>query len=168
MSATPPDPTTPGNVCYSIRMPRPLWIGLATTVLIVVSLGLRVGLPMYRQHIAVAEVERLGGVVFTQPCGPEWLESLLYKIDQDLGDRLVIVSGVCLEGRPMTDESLDHLVWLSDLEELLLSHTEMTDARLARLKNLKNLKKVSLDQCPVTDAGVADLQKALPSLTVRR
>jgi hypothetical protein len=168
MSTTAPNLAPVESRPFSIRLPRPLWIGVATAVVIVVSLGLRVGLPIYRQHAAVAEIERLGGMVFTEPCGPEWLEPLLYNIDQDLGDQLVTVTSVCLEGRPVRDDTLDHLVWLSDVKELRLNLTEMTDARLARLKELRNLKRVDLVQCPVTDAGVADLQKALPGLTVNR
>jgi hypothetical protein len=143
-------------------------MGLATVVVIVVSLAMRVGLPMYRQHVAVAEIERLGGMVFYAPSRPEWLESLLYRIDQDLGDRLVVVSSVCLDGRTVTDSTLDHLAWLRELQELRLNRTEMTDARLARLKQLTNLKVIYLRQCPVTDAGVDDLEKTLPCLTVRR
>jgi len=149
-------------------MPRPLWIGLAAAVVIVVAVGLRVGLPIYRGQVAVAEVERLGGWAFTEPCGPEWLASLLYEIDQDLGDRLVTVSSVCLEGRPVTDKTLEQLSWLSGLKDLRLNQTGTTDAGLAHLHRLTNLQRIDLANCPVTDSGVADLQRALPGLTVRR
>jgi hypothetical protein len=168
MSTAAPNPAPAESRRFPLRVPRPLWIGIAAAVVVVISLGLRVGLPIYRQQVAIAEIERVGGVVFTQPCGPEWLESLLYGIDQDLGDRLVTVSAVCLDGRPVTDRTLERLLWLGDLQELMLNRTEMTDARLARLQQLKTLKKISLAKCPVTDAGVADLQKALPGLTVHR
>jgi Leucine Rich repeat len=168
MSTTGPNPPPPGRRRLSIRVPRPLWIGVAAAVVIVVAVGLRVGLPMYREHVAVAEVERLGGWAFTEPWGPEWLASLLYDIDQDLGDRLDTVSSVCLEGRPATDKTLEQLSWLSGLKELRLNQTKITDAGLARLHRLTNLKRIDLAHCPVTDTGVADLQKALPGLTVRR
>jgi hypothetical protein len=168
MSASDPDPLPSEARRLSICVPRPLWIGLATVVVIIGSVGLRVGLPLYRAQLAAAEVERLGGLVFAQPCGPEWLESLLYRVDQDLGDRLVTVTGVCLEGRPATDNTLDHMSRLSGLQELMLNQTAVTDAGLARLHRLTNLKRIHLANCPVTDTGVAELQKALPGLTVHR
>jgi hypothetical protein len=168
MSTTGPNPPPSERRRFAIRMPRPLWIGVAAAVVIVVALGLRVGLPIYREHVAVAEVERLGGWAFTEPWGPEWLASLLYDIDQDLGDRLVTVSSVCLDGRPATDKTLEQLSWLSGLENLRLNRTEVTDAGLARLHRLTNLKRIYLANCPVTDAGVAELQRALPGLTVHR
>jgi hypothetical protein len=168
MSTTEPNPAPAKSRCLSIRLPRPLWIGLATVVVVVVSLAMRVGLPIYREQVAAAEVERLGGLAFGEPCGPAWLESLLYKIDQDLGDRLVTVSSVCLEGRPATDKTLEQLSWLSSLKDLRLNQTEITDAGLAHLHGLTNLQQIDLANCPVTDAGVAALQKALPGLTVHR
>ena len=42
----------------------------------------------------------------------------------------------------------------------------MTDAGLEHLKGLKNLKKLYVWQTPVTDAGVAKLKEALPTVTV--
>ena len=53
MSAT--DPTLPELRRFSIRLPRPLWIGLAAIVLVVVAVGLRVGVPIYRQQVALWE-----------------------------------------------------------------------------------------------------------------
>jgi hypothetical protein len=42
----------------------------------------------------------------------------------------------------------------------------VTDAGLAHLKALTNLTQLSLDGTQVTDAGVADLRKALPKCKV--
>jgi hypothetical protein len=50
MSPTPPKP---GH--HSIRLPRPLWIGVATGVLVIVALSLRFGIPTYRQRAAIGE-----------------------------------------------------------------------------------------------------------------
>src|SRR5262245_6476235 len=58
---------------FSIRLPRPLWIGLAAAMLILIAFGLRFGLPIYRQHAALQEIKRLGGIVYTVPAGPAWL-----------------------------------------------------------------------------------------------
>ncbi len=42
----------------------------------------------------------------------------------------------------------------------------MTDAGLKELKNLKALTSLNLRETQVTNAGVKDLQKALPNCTI--
>jgi hypothetical protein len=58
MAAT--DPMTSEPRRYSIEMPRPLWIGVATIVLIVASVGLRIGIPIYRQELAIQKLTDYG------------------------------------------------------------------------------------------------------------
>jgi len=67
------DSVTPEPRRFSIRLPRPLWIAMATFAVVVVTVGLRLGVPIYRQQVAVREIELLGGTVRTLPRGPEWL-----------------------------------------------------------------------------------------------
>jgi hypothetical protein len=43
----------------------------------------------------------------------------------------------------------------------------VTDAGLKELAALKGLQKLDLRRTQVTDAGVAELQEALPTLTIR-
>jgi hypothetical protein len=59
MSAT--DPVAPKPRRFSIRLPRPLWPGVAAVVLVVVALGLQFGVPIYQQHVAVREITEIGG-----------------------------------------------------------------------------------------------------------
>ncbi|MSR60667.1 MAG: hypothetical protein EXS05_24010 [Planctomycetaceae bacterium] len=66
-----PDPLEP--VGRSCKLPRPLWLFLATLALVVVSLGLIFGWPMFRQRSAINAVENAGGVLETRRDGPEWL-----------------------------------------------------------------------------------------------
>ena len=49
---------------------------------------------------------------------------------------------------------------------LSLIGTKITDAGLLRLKRLTKLQRLVLDFTKVTDAGVADLQKALPNCKI--
>ena len=49
---------------------------------------------------------------------------------------------------------------------LSLIGTKITDAGLLRLKRLTKLQRLVLDFTKVTDAGVADLQKALPDCKI--
>ncbi len=49
---------------------------------------------------------------------------------------------------------------------LYLSDTKVTDVGLKELVNLKNLSSLSLSLTQVTDAGVAELKKALPKCDI--
>jgi internalin A len=51
---------------------------------------------------------------------------------------------------------------LTQLRELFLNQTQLTDSELASLKELTQLKALWLTDTKVTDTGVANLQKALP------
>lgn len=161
-----PTSAAPGR--FSIRLPRPLWIGLAAIVLTVAAVGLGVGIPIYRQQVAVREIEELGGWVFTAPRTPEWLYEFLCRIDQDLGERSDVVVSVCLDQKGATDGTLYRVSSLTDLKELRLNGTQVTDTGLAHLQGLKKLERLSLHSTHVTDTGVAALQRALPGLIIDR
>jgi hypothetical protein len=74
----------------------------------------------------------------------------------------------------VTDEVLKELNVLTNLRYLSLKHTKVTDDGLKELKNLEKLRelilrsaknvkpRLGLTETPVTDAGVAELQRALP------
>ena len=136
---------------FSIRPPRPLWIGLATAVLSLAAVGFHVGLPIYRQHLVIRDVERLGGRVVTLPRGPDWLRDRIGSQRMKLFDAVVAIH---LRDSQATDELLGRLRWLPGLESLALSHTDVSDAGLAQLKGLRNLKRLWLANTHVTDAGL--------------
>ncbi len=73
-----------------------------------------------------------------------------------------------LEKTGITDAGLAHLRGLGRLEYLNLYGTDVTDAGLEHLKSLDGLRKLYLWQTKVTDRGVADLQEALPEMTIVR
>jgi len=61
------------------------------------------------------------------------------------------------------------LVTLKELDQLLyldLSETQITDAGLEHLDGLKQLQKLSLNRTQVTDEGVKKLQQALPNCQI--
>src|SRR5665213_2074561 len=62
---------------FSTWLPRPFWIGVAAVGLIILAIGLGIGVPMYRQHSAILEIQRLGGFVETNFGGPNWLRDLV-------------------------------------------------------------------------------------------
>src|SRR5258708_32887213 len=103
-----PNSAPPDSSRLSIRPPRPLWIALATVVLVVVGAGLRIGLPIYRQQVAIREIERVGGRVEMQAGGPEWLRGHLSVDLQKFLDEVVAIN---LTNEKVTDATLAHLRW---------------------------------------------------------
>ena len=70
-----------------------------------------------------------------------------------------------------TDIELKHLTGMADVlaeeVELTFSHSQITDVGLKELAKMKNLVLLDLEKTQVTDAGVAELKKALPNCTIR-
>ena len=74
-----------------------------------------------------------------------------------------------LAGTKVTDAGLVHLKELKSLTFVSLSGTAVTDAGLVHLKELNSLTAIRLQGAKnVTDAGVADLRKALPKCQITR
>jgi len=142
---------------------------------------------MYRRHIAIKEIERLGGGIVTEHVGPEWLRSWvdnrrirsLYKVtsvglfDSRITDASLVylnelpeVQAIDLEHTPITDDGLRHLKGLTELRELNLMHTNVTDAGLVHLKGLRNLELLALWKTRVTKTGVREMEDAVPGLRV--
>ena len=69
-----------------------------------------------------------------------------------------------------SDIEIKHLTRIADLmtEEvhLYFGHSQITDVGLKELAKMKNLGSLELDKTQVTDAGVAELQKALPNCDI--
>src|SRR5262249_11425215 len=71
-----------------------------------------------------------------------------------------------LGGSKVTDAGLKELNGLKELQRLSFS-SRMTDTGLKELAGLKSLQTLTLDQTTqVTDAGVRELQKALPNCKI--
>ena len=60
-----------------------------------------------------------------------------------------------------------HLKGLTSLWKRVLDGPHVTDSGLVRLKGLTKLKGLNLSFAQVTDAGVAELRKALPNCEIR-
>jgi hypothetical protein len=57
---------------------------------------------------------------------------------------------------------------LTELQQLTLAHTQVTDSGLAHLKGMDRLRLLTLTHTRVTDADVAELQIALPGLRIEK
>jgi hypothetical protein len=160
-----PNPTPPNSRRFPIRLQRPLSIGLATAALVVAAVGLHVGVPMYQEHVALCEIERLRGQMIRRDSGPAWLRRWLHDEYRYLYD---LPNSVSFQGTAVTDNDLVILRRLPSLQGLLLRDTQVTDAGLVHLKRMTHLKFINLERTQVTDAGIADLKTSLPALTVKR
>jgi hypothetical protein len=81
------DPTTLAPRRFSLRLPRLLWIGLLTAALVVVAVGLGIGMPVYRQHVAWVELERLGaGIGHQQSVTSNFLRRVGYSYAEEFND----------------------------------------------------------------------------------
>ncbi len=150
------DPIVPETRRFSIPLPSPLWIGLATGILVVVAIGLQLGIPVYRQQVVIQEIERLGGSVLTEPFGPEWLRSWMGGEWMMLVDT---VNEVYLNGSAATDATLGYLSCLTGLMNLWLNETNVTDAGLVHLNGFRSLQHLALINTQVTDAGLEHLAR---------
>jgi len=160
----------------------------AMAVLIVTG-GLLVGIPAYRQQIAVAEIERLSGNVEARPRGPKWMRDLIGEkrmlafdevIEVKLRDtraidgtlvyvgRLAGLQRLWLANTRLTDAGLLHLISLTSLQELSLAETSVTDAGLLQLRALPRLRWLYLGKTQITSAGAAELERVLPELMIFR
>ena len=82
--------------------------------------------------------------------------------------RMTQLETLDLYGTKITDKGLAQVKGLTSLRQLALGNNpKMTDEGLAQLKGLTNLRELDLRQTEVTDAGVEDLQKALPKVKIR-
>jgi hypothetical protein len=73
---------------------------------------------------------------------------------------------VFLSRTAVTDAGLAYLSGLTSLQELFLDGTAVTDGGLVHLHGLTRLNMLRLANTKVTDAGVAELQRALPYLSI--
>jgi hypothetical protein len=146
---------------FSIWLPRPLWIGLASIVLVVVAVGLQFGLPIYRQQMAIRAIERVGGRIDgVKLRGPDWLRKRLGDERMKLFNE---VTAVDLYRSRATDVTLSEIRGLSGMQRLNLVNANVTDAGLVNLKGLAELRLLLVSGTRVTDAGLVHL-KGLTSL----
>jgi len=187
MGTAPANPIPSEPRRFEIRLPRPLWIGLVAAVIAVASVALRIGLPIYRQRLAIQELNRAYAHMLTNERGPRWLRRWLGTKRMRCYDEIVqvMVSGqhaddalvsnfsslknlrwVVLNEGHVTDAGLMQLRGISTLETLEIESPWITDAGLQHLRGLSKLSRLRVRGTQITDEGVADLQRALPGLTI--
>jgi hypothetical protein len=154
----------------SMRLPRPLWILLATVVLVVVAAGLRIELPLYWRQAAVREIERLSGQISYERTGPDWLRNLIGEERMSAFDGIEYVrfppdeptyhsrfSGYYsgrvpwTTGPTVSDAALSCLAGVPDLKQLDLEWTNVSDAGMIHVARLHHLEELLLEGTDVSD-----------------
>jgi hypothetical protein len=180
------DPISRESRQFSIRLPQPIWIGLATIVLIFAAVVLELVVPNMRKQAAVREIERLGGTIEMDRGGPAWFRDWwddpkrispfdeVVKVDMridevsdsDLKPLRVLsrLKKLQLNGSQITDAGLSVLSGLARLQSLDLSDTRITEAGLAQLKGMIHLEHLELPGLKLTEQGLKELC-SLPYLT---
>lgn len=153
---------------------------VATVVLVVLAVALPVGVPIWRQQVLLRRIERLGGLYYTNPRGPEWLRqwigeermAALDDVDRvsldyshDLTDaglvqlqQLSKLEALSLLDTHISNDGLVHIARLTRLRDLDLVGTSVSDRGLVYLRGLTSLELLDLDRTGVTDSGLKHLK----------
>ena len=94
------------------------------------------------------------------------LKKLGAKIERDELRKVIHVKFERASRSRITDVGLVHLKGLTSLKELRLPK-QITDAGLVHLKGLTKLESLDLSRTKITDAGIAELQQALPNCKIK-
>lgn len=83
-------------------------------------------------------------------------------------EQLSNLAELYLSDTNLTDAGLVHLSGLARLEVLDLSYTDVTDKGITALVSLTSLRRINLRGTSVSDEGVAEMQRKRPTLAVDR
>jgi len=127
------------------------------------------------RYAPLAAVLDAGGVIDTIQRGDEILlaagvtATAFSDADLEKLAGFTSVGYLRLDATKITDAGLAHLKGLTNLRELFVGNPQITDEGLVHLKTLKGLTVLDLHGADmVTDVGIADLEKALPNLEVKK
>jgi hypothetical protein len=162
-----------------------LWIFVATIVLAIAGVALQFGLRVHRQHVAIREIDRLGGAIRMRNTAPLWLKRLMGDsaktvfneaydagfLETELQDadlrhfaELTELEGFAISESQISDAALVHIEGLTRMEAVLIWEPRLTDDGLTHLRRMKMLKEIDIGSEHITDAGLEHL-KSLPRLT---
>jgi hypothetical protein len=78
------------------------------------------------------------------------------------------VRALHLDGTHRADVVLSQIERLTGIKHVSLTYSDVSDEGLAHLKGLDELERLDVRNTKVTEAGVADLERALPGLAIQR
>ena len=101
---------------------------------------------------------RNGGIGFWTGYTVSILTVRLHDVDLDCLDRLTQLRELGLGKTKVTDSGLRNLRNLTKLKELYLVETKITDAGMMNLQQLRKLQSLNLGDTKVTDGGLINLK----------
>jgi hypothetical protein len=138
-----------------MRVPHPLSLFLVTVLLVLLGLGLRFGVPIYRQQLSMQQIRRLGGEVTTSEYGRAWLVS---HLPNGCVDALGTACKVHLANPEVTDAETVILEPLTNLRFLSLHGTQVSDSGLACLGRMSSLEDLDLSRTQITEVGLRNIE----------
>ncbi len=122
------------------------------------------------QRDAVVAIENAGGVVrydwewpAGEPWAPQWLVDL---VGVPYFGNVIVVE--FYSSSTTADATVAQVGRLTELRDLDLHLLNVSDADLAHLKGLTKLSQLYLSATGATEAGVREIQRALPRLKINR
>jgi hypothetical protein len=148
------------------RHTRFFWLMLATIALLASAGALTLWLPYHQRQAVIAEIESRGGSVARRPGGPRWLRQYF-----DPGQLTVFdeVMGIDFMHAEFSDDDMDLLVELPEIQALSIYAPSLTDAGFLKLKELKGLHSLMMVNCPqVSPEALKELVALRPHLQIMR
>lgn len=94
-----------------------------------------------------------------EPCGPAWLRNLIGdEFFQHVAEVQLIGTNVYTGRVPISEEALTHITSVRELEGLILTTTDTSDADLEQIGKLRSLQYLLILNGPITDAGLVHLR----------
>ena len=114
--------------------------------------------PFYRQHVAVQQIEKLGGRVVTTHGDPRWIWWLIGGKSLRIFEQATVVN---LRQTTIQDDDLILLRNLNRLQRLNLNETRITDDGVRHLERLTGLKALDLSGTQITGKGLEHLHSLM-------
>ena len=146
------EPAKPRRRWLQFRLRSLLWL-LAAAAAMLVAWRAFVE-PYRRQHQTAQLIKKLGGRIESVP-PPRWLPQFGHNLE-----KIVLID---VADRDDPAEYLEAVAVLPALETLVVGGPQFGDQQLRRLHGLETLRGLVLDSTEVTDAGLAEIQAALPA-----
>ena len=157
---------------------RKRWRIALAVVVVFAAVGWLVGFPAYQRHRAIQEIERVGGKVYRETVGPNWLRQWgigferITKVSfcgtgttEDW--KQILNSPSYLDRGDISDDTLKHLGSLTSLESLSFNHTNITEDGLKHLSNLTNLRELLFcNSMSSNNEGLRRLGESLPKCQI--
>ena len=126
-----------------------------------------------RQRAMVRDVIATGGNIAyrDRPENESWMISPFRQLlPRDYFDDVfnVTFSKIAFTDDDLGNFALRHHAEIGELESMFFIKVPITDEGLVHLQKFRQLKLIAIIETKVTDAGDADIQKALPSCQIRR